>query len=63
MRETLLDEVLSRRGGGKAIAEACGVSQSAVSQWNKVPKRHAENFGTAVAKLLKRRTTKPEAQA
>ncbi|GAA3671745.1 Cro/CI family transcriptional regulator [Acetobacter lovaniensis] len=57
MRETLLEEVLSRRGGGKAIAEACGVTQSAVSQWKRVPDKHAEKFGAAVAKLLKRTPT------
>lgn len=54
MREKLLDEVISRRGGGKAIAEACGVSQAAVSQWKKVPKKHVRGFSNAVAKILQR---------
>lgn len=63
MRETLLNEVLSRRGGGKAIAEACGVSQAAVSQWKKVPERHAKGFGDAVAKILKRTPAPQEARS
>lgn len=62
MRETLLDEVLSRRGGGKAIAEACGVSQAAVSQWKKVPKKHIKGFCGVVERLLKS-TPSPEARA
>lgn len=62
MRETLLDEVLSRRGGGKAIAEACGVSQAAVSQWKKVPEKHIKGFCDVVEKLLKSTPT-PEARA
>ncbi len=30
------------RGANKSIAEACGISTAAVSQWNRVPRRHVE---------------------
>ncbi|WP_408736776.1 Cro/CI family transcriptional regulator [Acetobacter pomorum] len=57
MRDKLLEEVISRRGGGKMIAKACGVSQSAVSQWKKVPKKHAIGFSNAVAQILQKPPT------
>lgn len=40
MRDPILSEILSRRGATKRIAEACGVTHAAVSQWRMVPPRH-----------------------
>lgn len=54
MREARLNEILSRRGGGKAIAEACGVSHAAVSQWKKVPQKHVAAFNRVVADMAQR---------
>lgn len=38
MRDPALEELLSRRGAVKRIAEACNISTAAVSQWRRVPK-------------------------
>lgn len=52
MKDILLKEVLSRRGAGKMLAEACGVSQAAVSQWSKVPFRHRRAFAAIAVEIL-----------
>jgi DNA-binding transcriptional regulator YdaS (Cro superfamily) len=48
MRDPALEELLSRRGAVKRIAEACDISTAAVSQWKRVPRRRV----AAVAEAL-----------
>jgi len=40
MRDTILTEILSRKGAVKQISSACKVSHAAVSRWTRVPARH-----------------------
>jgi len=54
MRDARLTEILSRRGAGKRIAQACGITQSAVCQWDRVPPRHEVAFATVVAEFSER---------
>lgn len=49
MREIVLAEIMMRRGANKAIAEGCGLSTSAVSQWKRVPKKHLETVASIVS--------------
>ena len=42
MRDPVIDRILATRGANKAIAEACGISTAAVSQWHRVPRKHLE---------------------
>lgn len=42
MRDPILSEFLSRKGAVKRISALCGVTPSAVCQWNRVPKRHVK---------------------
>ena len=58
MRSPILTEYLSRRGATKRLAEACGVTHAAVSQWRAVPERHiltvAKVIGTTPEELVPR---------
>ncbi|NVN03840.1 helix-turn-helix domain-containing protein [Asaia spathodeae] len=40
MRDPILSDILSRKGAVKQMAAACKISHAAVSQWERVPKRH-----------------------
>jgi DNA-binding transcriptional regulator YdaS (Cro superfamily) len=48
MRDPALEELLSRRGAVKRIAEACAISTAAVSQWKRVPRRHIATVAQAM---------------
>lgn len=43
VRHTPLAEAIVKAGSLKAIAEPCGVTEQAVSQWERVPPRHVLN--------------------
>lgn len=40
VRHTPLAEAIDKAGSLKAIAQPCGVTEQAVSQWEKVPPKH-----------------------
>ncbi|KAB8122433.1 CI repressor [Komagataeibacter medellinensis] len=42
MRHPILEDALSRKGAVKKVAQACGITPSAVCQWRNVPKKHVE---------------------
>ena len=60
MRDQVLLSLIEKRGGTKRIADACGVTTQAVSQWRRVPRRHVETvaaiFGIPADRL------RPDAQ-
>ncbi len=49
MRDQILTEILSRRNAVKHIAEACGITPAAVSQWSRVPRWHVETVAALVS--------------
>lgn len=48
MRDPILHEILMRRGAVTKLAEACGISKAAVSQWRHVPHWHVETVAAAL---------------
>jgi DNA-binding transcriptional regulator YdaS (Cro superfamily) len=49
--EMLLSQIRRLRGGTSKIAEACGISTSAVSQWRSVPSEHVPALEAVAAEL------------
>lgn len=46
-RPEILARAIRRAGGVDALAAACGISSSAVCQWDRVPTRHLRTVARA----------------
>jgi hypothetical protein len=63
MRHETLEELFSRRGAIKAVAEACKIRSPAVSQWEYVPKDRVDAVAAALGVDPKELPTRPERKA
>lgn len=48
MKDSVLEDALSKKGAVKKVAEACGITPSAVCQWKRVPKRRVAQVAKAL---------------